>query len=52
MAEKHRDQTRREDLRKRHSGARTPCFHSVASKYGKTDLREADRQIAFICVCV
>lgn len=39
MAEKHRDQTLRRELHKRHSGARTPCFHSAASRYWKTDLR-------------
>lgn len=59
MAEKHRDQTWRGELHKRHCGARTPCFHSAASKHWKTDLKEwkwemkrrVDRQIVSVYVC-
>lgn len=57
MAEKHRDQTLRRELHKRHSGARTPCFHSAASRYWKTDLRvgkweRKSGRRADVCVCV
>lgn len=57
MAEKNRDQTRRGELHKWHSGARTPCFQSAVrqmlenrSEWG--EVRDGEWETDCVCVCV